>query len=100
MNYDPEIYNAEKLHLGDKQTLEVLHQTKKSIFDKENINEYVQSNYEGRFTTALIKELLSSFVEFLDLQMEYCINDFIIDTIESYDDDEIENENARKEAVA
>lgn len=88
-NFDPEIYSPDNLKQEDRRILEALLTAQETVFDKSVVKKYVSECFSGKETMQLVTELLTPFMEYLLGQMDYSINDFMIDTIDGYEDEKI-----------
>ena len=103
--FDERIYNVENLKDADKEIVDTIEAVKGRVLDEENLDDFLSQKCEafteGSVTSALIKELLTSYANFLKEQIDYCEVDVIIDKIESYSEEELEEIiNQKKEEVA
>lgn len=91
MYLDTAIYSPDNLNQMDKKINDELTEVKNDILNTEVLDEYLEEKYENAaFTAQLVKEHLEPFVEYLKKRFDYCICDRIIDSIESYSDEEYE----------
>ena len=91
MYLDTTVYNPDNLNQIDKRINDELTDVKNEVLSEEVLEEYLAEKYgNAYFTACFLKEHLEPFIDFLKTKFDYCICDRIIDSIESYSDEEYE----------
>ena len=88
--FDPCIYNSEHLTAVDRKKVEEINFLKESIFCETVVDDYLSQLVEGKYMQELTKEILLPFFEYLNNLWECGITNYIIDTIDSYSEEEFE----------
>ena len=82
-------YNAENLKKKDRKTLQELTDLKKTLFSKENMENYIHEKVDsssGDTIEGLTREIIEPYNSYLKEMIDCYICSFIIDTVEGYDD--------------
>lgn len=82
-------YNADNLKKKDRKTLQELMDLKKTLFSKENMENYIHEKVDsssGDTIEGLTREIIELYNSYLKEMIDCYICSFIIDTVEGYDD--------------
>lgn len=91
MYIDPDVYNPKMLNDDDKAKFDVIGDTADNVLSSDVIEDFIETKeLSGETIQKLYREVLTDFVSYLRERVEYCKVDFLIGTIESYPEEEIE----------
>lgn len=96
--FDPSIYSIDNLRDDDKRAVKNIDSFAEEVLTDDIRDEFIESKkITGFYTQSLIRETLSEFINFLLEQTEYYKCDMIINSIESYPEDEFEKLKSKAE---
>lgn len=91
MYIDPDVYNPETLRKNDRAKYDVIEETADNVLNADVIEDFIETKeVSGETIQKLYRDVLTDYVSFLKERVEYCKADFLIETIESYPEGEIE----------
>ena len=83
-------YTQDNLKNDDRKVLAVLDSIREEVFRKDSIDEYLREHeYIGKEQGKLLKEYILPYLSFLKESFERKSFDWMMDTIDSYTEDDI-----------
>lgn len=86
-----DIYDKDNLKSEDKRFIEQLDTLKEQLLGFDTVDEYLENIKAGKKAKEIISEQLIDFIQYLSEQWDIKKIDCLIDTIESYSEEELKN---------